>query len=212
MKQPVHCLCMAAGWIVCAHGTSFGHRASLVDLLGYTKCVCSFRSKAGVMVVVVTINSSDSDSNNSHNNTNNGSIRKAVRLVSRQSVYVWTSRAQMQRCCLKVHFCLTYKPVILFAAVLLRALQVIWQVSTVNCAAELEKQVRDLQQAGTDNTQVNGKTRASAHCFKEQLEQASKASLAKDAELASLKVKWYPTLKFSSVHRCICCLWCYYVL
>lgn len=72
------------------------------------------------------------------------------------------------------------------------------QVSTADCAAELEKQVRDLQQAGTDQEEVSGEAQASAHHLQEQLEQATRSSLAKDAELASVKVTWHPALQFTA--------------
>ena len=80
------------------------------------------------------------------------------------------------------------------------------QVSTVNCAAELEKQVRGLQQAWTAQTQSSAEAQADAHNVAEQLEQASRSFLAKDAELVSVKVTWHPALHFSLAYRCICCL------
>lgn len=71
------------------------------------------------------------------------------------------------------------------------------QVSTVNCAAELEKQVRDSHQAWTEAKQSNREARAKAHNLAEKLEQANRSSLAKDAELATVKVKWHPAWQIS---------------
>lgn len=77
---------------------------------------------------------------------------------------------------------------------------------TVNYAAELEKEVRDLYQASRDQKESRGEAQAKEEHLTEQLEQASRSLLAKEAELASVKVKWHPALKFSLLHCCICCL------
>ena len=93
---------------------------------------------------------------------------------------------------------LTYKPVSC-------PLCSLYKLITVNYAAELEEELRDLYQASRDQKESHGEAQEAEQDLTEQLEQASRSSLAKDAELASVKVNWHPALQFSLLHCCICC-------